>query len=57
MFFTPEGNWVYLVVLPFCDSIGGLYCVDLPLVQEFVPAKYRGRVGGIVTAFIPVAPC
>ncbi len=56
MFFTPEGNWIYLVVLRFFVglALGGLYCVDLPLVQEFAPAKYRGRVGGIVTAFIPI---
>jgi len=56
MFFTPEGNWLYLVVLRFFVglALGGLYCVDLPLVQEFVPASYRGRVSGIVTAFIPI---
>ena len=56
MFFTPEGNWIYLVVLRFFVglALGGLYCVDMPLVQEFAPAKYRGRVGGIVTAFIPI---
>lgn len=56
MFFTPEGNWVYLVILRFFVglALGGLYCVDLPLVQEFAPAQYRGRVSGIVTAFIPI---
>ncbi|CFY02858.1 General substrate transporter [Syntrophomonas zehnderi OL-4] len=56
MFFTPEGNWIYLVVLRFFVglALGGLYCVDMPLVQEFAPANYRGRVGGIVTAFIPI---
>ncbi|MGE5454835.1 MAG: MFS transporter [Methylocystaceae bacterium] len=56
MFFTPEGNWVYLAVLRFFVglALGGLYCVDLPLVQEFVPSKYRGRVSGVVTAFIPI---
>jgi putative MFS transporter len=34
--------------------VGGLYCVDLPLVQEFVPSRKRGLVGGLVTVFIPL---
>ena len=28
--------------------------VDLPLVQEFVPARMRGFIGGLVTVFIPL---
>jgi putative MFS transporter len=35
-------------------GVGGLYCVDLPLVQEFVPSRLRGFIGGIVTVFIPL---
>jgi hypothetical protein len=35
-------------------GVGGLYCVDLPLVQEFMPASKRGFVGGLMTAFIPL---
>jgi putative MFS transporter len=56
MYFTPEGNWQFLAVLRFFVglALGGLYCVDLPLVQEFVPSQFRGRVSGIVTAFIPI---
>jgi putative MFS transporter len=56
MYLTPEGNWIYLTVMRFLTGfgVGGLYCVDLPLVQEFVPARYRGRVSGVVTAFIPI---
>ena len=56
MYFVPEGNWLFLVALRFLTglALGGLYCVDLPLVQEFVPSQYRGRVSGIVTAFIPI---
>jgi len=34
--------------------VGGLYCVDLPLVQEFMPSSKRGWVGGIVTCVIPL---
>lgn len=56
MYFTPEGSWQFLTVFRFLTGfgVGGLYSVDLPLVQEFVPSKYRGRVSGIVTAFIPI---
>ncbi len=55
LYFTPEGNWIFLTVLRFVVGfgVGGLYSVDLPLVQEFVPTRYRGVIGGIVTALIP----
>ena len=55
LYFTPEGNWIFLTVLRFLVGfgVGGLYSVDLPLVQEFVPTRYRGAIGGIVTALIP----
>lgn len=53
---TPEGSWLYLAVFRFIIGFGtgGLYCVDLPLVQEFVPSSKRGMVGGIVTASVPL---
>jgi MFS transporter, putative metabolite:H+ symporter len=53
---TPDRGWVYLSVFRFFVGfgVGGLYCVDLPLVQEFVPARMRGLVGGLVTVFIPL---
>src|SRR6202521_3025425 len=53
---TPDNGWVFLSVFRFFVGfgVGGLYCVDLPLVQEFMPAGKRGRIGGLVTAFIPV---
>jgi putative MFS transporter len=55
MYFTPEGNWIFLTVFRFLVGfgVGGLYAVDLPLVQEFVPTRYRGVIGGFVTALIP----
>lgn len=55
LYLTPEGNWVFLAVFRFLVGfgVGGLYSVDLPLVQEFVPKRYRGVTGGIVTALIP----
>jgi putative MFS transporter len=54
--FTPENGWVFLSVMRFFVGfgVGGLYCVDLPLVQEFVPARMRGFIGGLVTVFIPL---
>src|SRR5215472_5108991 len=54
--FTPDKAWLYLSVFRFLIGfgVGGLYCVDLPLVQEFVPASKRGMVGGLVTAAVPV---
>lgn len=56
LYFTPDNGWVFLSVFRFFVGfgVGGLYCVDLPLVQEFVPARMRGFIGGLVTVFIPL---
>jgi putative MFS transporter len=56
LYFTPDNGWIYLSVMRFVVGfgVGGLYCVDLPLVQEFVPARMRGFIGGLVTVFIPL---
>lgn len=56
LYFTPENGWLYLTFFRFFVGfgVGGLYCVDLPLVQEFVPASKRGFVTGLVTVFIPI---
>ncbi len=56
LYFTPENGWIFLSVMRFFVGfgVGGLYCVDLPLVQEFVPARMRGFIGGLVTVFIPL---
>ena len=53
---TPTGAWLFLAFFRFLVGfgVGGLYCVDLPLVQEFVPTAKRGRIGGLVTAAIPI---
>ncbi len=53
---VPEGNWFLLGLLRFVVGfgVGGLYSVDLPLVQEFVPTSKRGLLGGLVTVFIPL---
>jgi MFS transporter, putative metabolite:H+ symporter len=56
LYLTPDNGWIYLSVFRFFVGfgVGGLYCVDLPLVQEFVPARMRGFIGGLVTVFIPL---
>src|ERR671910_1624525 len=53
---VPEGSWLLLGLLRFVVGfgVGGLYSVDLPLVQEFVPTSKRGFLGGMITVFIPV---
>ncbi len=56
LYFTPDNGWVFLTVMRFFVGVGvgGLYCVDLPLVQEFMPSSKRGWVGGLVTCVIPL---
>jgi MFS transporter, putative metabolite:H+ symporter len=56
LYFTPDNGWVFLTVLRFFVGfgVGGLYCVDLPLVQEFMPTSKRGYIGGLVTCVIPL---
>src|ERR1700749_3541174 len=56
LYFTPDNGWVYLAIMRFFvgTGVGGLYCVDLPLVQEFMPSSKRGWVGGLVTCVIPL---
>src|SRR4030081_2213760 len=53
--FTPDNAWLFLAIFRFLVGfgVGGLYCVDLPLVQEFMPKAMRGRIGGLVTVFVP----
>jgi putative MFS transporter len=56
LYFTPDNGLVYLTFFRLLVGfgVGGLYCVDLPLVQEFMPARKRGFIGGMVTCFIPI---
>lgn len=53
---TPDKGWEFLSVFRFIVGfgVGGLYCVILPLVQEFVPSSKRGSVSGLVTAAVPL---
>src|ERR1700751_4693734 len=56
LYFTPDNGWIYLSLMRFFVGVGvgGLYCVDLPLVQEFMPSSKRGWTGGVVTCVIPL---
>ena len=56
LYFTPDNGWIFLTIMRFFVGVGvgGLYCVDLPLVQEFMPSSKRGWVGGLVTCVIPL---
>src|SRR3984893_13684101 len=53
---TPDRGWIFLTAFRFFVGfgVGGLYVVDLPLVQEFMPTSKRGLIGGLVTCFIPL---
>jgi putative MFS transporter len=53
---TPDKGWIFLSIFRFVVGVGvgGLYCVILPLVQEFVPSSKRGKVGGLITAAVPL---
>jgi putative MFS transporter len=53
---TPDHGWLFLTAFRFVAGVGvgGLYSVDLPLVQEFVPTRKRGFIGGLVTCFVPL---
>src|SRR5262249_25472780 len=60
MAFTPGPNgwiagWLFLAFFRFFVGFGnaGLYAVDLPLVQEFMPARKRGWVSALVTTLLP----
>ncbi|WP_432937407.1 MFS transporter [Kribbella sp. CA-253562] len=53
---VPEGGWLPFGLLRFVVGfgVGGLIVVDVPLVQEFVPARRRGFLGALVVVFVPM---
>ncbi|CAE6861628.1 Putative niacin/nicotinamide transporter NaiP [Paraburkholderia aspalathi] len=52
----PDGAWVLLTALRFFVGFGatGMYSVNIPLLQEYMPASKRGFASGLVATFIPV---
>src|SRR5229473_1787793 len=60
MYFTPDkdgwiAGWIFLAFFRFFVGFGnaGLIAVDIPLVQEFIPAYKRGWVTGLTTTLLP----
>src|SRR5215467_8699734 len=60
MVFTPGPNalipgWLYLAIFRVFVGLGnaGIYAIDLPLVQEFIPGYKRGWVSALVTTMLP----
>src|SRR5499427_7289867 len=60
MVFTPGPDalvpgWLYLAFFRVFVGLGnaGIFAIDLPLVQEFIPAYKRGWVSALVTTMLP----
>src|SRR5437764_2943021 len=60
MVFTPGPNalipgWLFLMFFRFFVGLGnaGIFTIDLPLVQEFIPAYKRGWVSALITTLLP----
>jgi MFS transporter, putative metabolite:H+ symporter len=55
MALTPEGGWLFLAVMRFIVGLGvaGVAAVDLPLLQEFLPASKRGWISGLSIGLVP----
>ena len=60
MVFTPGQDgfvpgWLFLMFFRFFVGVGnaGIFAIDLPLVQEFIPAYKRGWVSALITTLLP----
>src|SRR5246500_1708249 len=60
MVFTPGPDgfvpgWLFLMFFRFFVGVGnaGIYTIDLPLVQEFIPAYKRGWMSALITTLLP----
>ena len=60
MVFTPGPaaivpGWLFLMFFRFFVGIGnaGIFTIDIPLVQEFIPAYKRGWVSALITTLLP----
>ena len=55
---APHNGWLFVAAMRFIVGlgVGGLAAVDLPLLQEFVPASKRGWVSGLSIGLLPVGP-
>ena len=48
-------GWLFLMFFRFFVGVGnaGIFTIDLPLVQEFIPAYKRGWVSALITTLLP----
>jgi MFS transporter, putative metabolite:H+ symporter len=55
---APDNGWLFVAAMRFIVGlgVGGLAAVDLPLLQEFVPASKRGWVSGLSIGLLPLGP-
>src|SRR6516164_6646294 len=55
---APQNGWLFVATMRFIVGlgVGGLAAVDLPLLQEFVPASKRGWVSGLSIGLLPLGP-
>jgi len=58
MALTPERNWLFMAAMRLVIglAVGGLGAIDLPLLQEFMPAAKRGWISGLSTGLLPLGP-
>jgi len=58
MALTPERGWIFLTIMRFIVGlgVGGFFAVDMPLLQEFVPASKRGWISGASMSLLPAGP-
>jgi putative MFS transporter len=55
MALAPDRGWVFLTAMRFVVGLGvaGVAAVDLPLLQEFLPASKRGWISGLSIELVP----
>ena len=48
MALTPERGWIFLTIMRSIvgPGVGKFFAVDMPLLQQFVPASRRGWIAG-----------
>ena len=58
MALAPENGWLFIAAMRFIVGlgVGGLGAVDVPLMQEFVPASKRGLISGLSLGLLPLGP-
>ena len=58
MALTPERGWIFLTIMRSIvgPGVGKFFAVDMPLLQEFVPASRRGWISGASMSLLPAGP-